>query len=55
VIKGGQALLRGAAGIAYDIPWYLLLLVIIALLELRRRVKARQKSTVRHSFGARAG
>ena len=55
MIKGGQALLRGAAGIAYDIPWYLLLLVIIALLELRRRIRARQKSMVRQTFVARAG
>ena len=55
VVKGGQALLRGAAGIAYEIPWYLLLLVIIALLELRRRIRARQKSMVRQTFVARAG
>ena len=42
-IAKGQDLVQGAALMAYDIPWYLLLLLIAALLELRRRVRARQK------------
>jgi prepilin-type processing-associated H-X9-DG protein len=43
VIAKGQELVQGAALIIYDVPWYLLLLLIAALLELRRRVRARQK------------
>jgi prepilin-type processing-associated H-X9-DG protein len=43
VIAKGQDLVQGAGLMAYDVPWYLLLLLVAALLELRRRVRARQK------------
>ncbi len=43
VIAKGQELLQGTALLVYDFPWYLLLLLIAALLELRRRVRARHK------------
>jgi prepilin-type processing-associated H-X9-DG protein len=47
-IAKGQAMLRRAALGFYDIPWYLLLLLIAALFELRRRLRARQRTVVRH-------
>jgi prepilin-type processing-associated H-X9-DG protein len=47
VINQGRAWLRDAVFLLYEIPWYLLLLVIIALFELRRRSRARQKHLAR--------
>ena len=44
-------MLRRAALGVYDIPWYLLLLLIVALLELRRRLRARQRNIVSRPFG----
>jgi hypothetical protein len=48
VMDKAPAVLRKAALAVYDIPWYLLLLLLAALLELRRRVRARRKHIVRH-------
>ncbi len=42
-VAKGQELLQDAALVVYDVPWYLLLLLVAALIELRRRVRARQK------------
>jgi prepilin-type processing-associated H-X9-DG protein len=50
----GGAVLRRAAVVVYDIPWYLLLLLIAALLELRRRIRARQKAIIRHPIASSA-
>ena len=44
VIDKGQAMTRRAAVILYGIPWYLLLLLIAGLFELRRRIRARQRN-----------
>jgi prepilin-type processing-associated H-X9-DG protein len=43
VADGGKEFIRDAALLAYEIPWYLLLILIAALLELRRRVRARHR------------
>lgn len=50
IAKGHRMLRRTALGV-YDIPWYLLLLLIVALLELRRRLRARQRNIVSHPVG----
>jgi hypothetical protein len=43
VVTKAPVLLRQAATVVYEIPWYLLLLMLALLFELRRRVRARQK------------
>ena len=50
VITKGPALLRDAAVVVYAMPWYLLLLLIVALLELRRRLRARREGHVRSAL-----
>jgi prepilin-type processing-associated H-X9-DG protein len=54
VITKGPTLLRGAAVMVYDIPWYLLLLLLVALLELRRRLRAQRQDRLRSALARAA-
>ena len=53
IVDKGRGLVHRAAYVLYEIPWYLLLLLIAALFELRRRAKARHRAIVHHSLASR--